>query len=423
MIQNIEIKNFRSIVDANVSLGRVNLFIGPNGSGKSNLLEAIGILSAALGRSIEPDDLDRKGVRLSLPRMFKASFKNRNLPKTFQIKATARDTRYDLSVVAGDSSSSLKFRHEAIYDGDRKRVGRGPRGVRIHPKPSEKIGPLFHELEEKGFFEDTRGMFDVSRRMPGLFSENARSELDALGSYAIYTPQTSILRGVATDSRVVEPLGLTGGNLPNAIASLLTYIRKCNKKEQDRIERCLEMVWKMGWPEAFSVGKPQSDIVPSQVPTLPKVLYIKDEYMHTRRNWLSAFDASEGVLYVTFVAALLAHPEAPQMFSLDNVDGTLNPALVKYLVEEAANLVTERQGHQQIFMTSHNPTALDALDLFNEDHRVYAVYRDNDTGQTKFKRIKPPDGMTRAEFDELRGGRNTSAMWLEGMIPEALNEL
>ena len=70
MLKSLEIKNFRSIVDAKLQFGRVNLFIGPNGGGKSNILEAIGILSAALGRSIDPIDLDRKGVRLSLPRLF-----------------------------------------------------------------------------------------------------------------------------------------------------------------------------------------------------------------------------------------------------------------------------------------------------------------------------------------------------------------
>ena len=67
MLKTLKIKNFRSIVDAELTFGRVNLFIGPNGGGKSNILEAIGIVSAALGRSIEPKDLDLKGVRYNVP--------------------------------------------------------------------------------------------------------------------------------------------------------------------------------------------------------------------------------------------------------------------------------------------------------------------------------------------------------------------
>ena len=83
MLNSIQIKNFKSIKGAELEFGLVNLFIGPNGSGKSNILESIGVLSAALGRGISPQDLDYKGVRLSLPRLFKSTFKNRKIPKSF----------------------------------------------------------------------------------------------------------------------------------------------------------------------------------------------------------------------------------------------------------------------------------------------------------------------------------------------------
>ena len=41
MISKIEIKNFKSIVDLTLELGRLNVFIGENGCGKTNILEAI----------------------------------------------------------------------------------------------------------------------------------------------------------------------------------------------------------------------------------------------------------------------------------------------------------------------------------------------------------------------------------------------
>ena len=41
MINNIKIKNFKSIKDLSINLGRVNVIIGPNGSGKSNIADAI----------------------------------------------------------------------------------------------------------------------------------------------------------------------------------------------------------------------------------------------------------------------------------------------------------------------------------------------------------------------------------------------
>jgi len=47
MIEKIHIKNFKSIYDLELDVGRVNLFIGENGSGKSNLLEALVFVSAS----------------------------------------------------------------------------------------------------------------------------------------------------------------------------------------------------------------------------------------------------------------------------------------------------------------------------------------------------------------------------------------
>ena len=41
MIQEIRIKNFKSVQKLKLELGRVNVLIGANGCGKSNILEAI----------------------------------------------------------------------------------------------------------------------------------------------------------------------------------------------------------------------------------------------------------------------------------------------------------------------------------------------------------------------------------------------
>ena len=47
MITKLSVKAFKTLEDVEIELGQVNVFIGANGSGKSNLLEAVGVLSAA----------------------------------------------------------------------------------------------------------------------------------------------------------------------------------------------------------------------------------------------------------------------------------------------------------------------------------------------------------------------------------------
>ena len=41
MFKRLAIKNFKSIIDLTIELGRVNVFIDANGMGKSNVLDAI----------------------------------------------------------------------------------------------------------------------------------------------------------------------------------------------------------------------------------------------------------------------------------------------------------------------------------------------------------------------------------------------
>ena len=47
-IESISVKGFKSLNNITFEPGNVNVFIGANGAGKSTILEAIGVLSAAM---------------------------------------------------------------------------------------------------------------------------------------------------------------------------------------------------------------------------------------------------------------------------------------------------------------------------------------------------------------------------------------
>jgi predicted ATPase len=69
MVTKISIESFKSFEKVEVELGLVNVFVGANGSGKSNLLEAVGVLSAAANGRVDDEALMRRGVRPGLPRL------------------------------------------------------------------------------------------------------------------------------------------------------------------------------------------------------------------------------------------------------------------------------------------------------------------------------------------------------------------
>jgi energy-coupling factor transporter ATP-binding protein EcfA2 len=419
MLKRLRIERFKSIYAAELEFGRANLFVGPNGSGKSNVLEALGVLAAALSRGIDQTALDLRGVRLSLPHLFKSAFKNNALPQTFHLVAEFEHGRYECSIRSGTSSPYLEFHSEALYDGGRQVFGRSPRGSRVYGQTA-----LLNQAD-LSMLETNRSIWDLLGALIKITPE-FRSEIEEFANFAIYAPQTAVMRGLAIDSRVIEPLGLTGSGLAQAFEQVL-MMRSQGAELRRHVDEILSIIWKPGWADTIRVRPFDGSIVPPQVRSEGSVIYIRDRYMHLNRNMLSPFDASEGTLYLIFIATLLAHNDAPKCFALDNVDGTLNPDLVKQLTDHIVRIscqTYEDRARQQVFMTSHHPSALDSFDIFDENHKVFTVNRSSETikplGSTAFRPIKPPKNMSSAEWSLAHQGKNLSQLLLEGRIPGAL---
>ena len=60
MINRVEIKNFKSISNLIVDLGRVNVVIGENGCGKTNFLESLAFASAACQNNLNSGAISSK---------------------------------------------------------------------------------------------------------------------------------------------------------------------------------------------------------------------------------------------------------------------------------------------------------------------------------------------------------------------------
>lgn len=67
------------------------------------------------------------------------------------------------------------------------------------------------------------------------------------------------------------------------------------------------------------------------VPTPRRVLELTDRYMAEGRNTLTAYDASEGSLFVLFAMVVGLHPGVAPVVAVDNVDHGLNPRLARAL--------------------------------------------------------------------------------------------
>lgn len=409
LLESIEVQRFKSIIHQTVSFGRVNLFVGGNGSGKSNLLEAIGVLSAALARGVTDADLVARGVRLSTPAFFKSAFKNRKLPSTLRVEAKFSDElTYNFELMASPGASYLRFKNESSTYHSSRMFGRSGNGATLFANSlSAELNPV-------------RGMYDQLRPI-AQFPSGVLSAFDNFSKYAIYSPQTEFLRGTEVGAAQQPPIGLHGEGLPQATEGTLELWRRATGAEKERIRDIFKLVWATGWTDQFGTGITNPALVSSQIKTGLETIYFRDRFLHKARNRITAYDASEGVLFLLFMVVLLAHPDSPRIFALDNVDSALNPRMTKFAVSKIIEVVLAKNEDRQVFMTSHNPTAMDAIDLFDDRTRIFTLSR-NDEGHTIVKRITAPKNMSREEWIEKKGGRSLSELWISDEIPGALGD-
>src|SRR6478609_4669835 len=97
MITKISVESFKSIEKAEIELGSLNVFVGANGSGKSNLLEAIGVLSAAADGKVNDQTLLQRGVRPGVPKLYKSAFTSRQSPH-ISFKGSSEKAHYHVSL-------------------------------------------------------------------------------------------------------------------------------------------------------------------------------------------------------------------------------------------------------------------------------------------------------------------------------------
>jgi energy-coupling factor transporter ATP-binding protein EcfA2 len=370
-----------------LELGQVNVFVGANGSGKSNLLEAIGVLSAAADGKVNDQTLFQRGVRPGVPQLYKAAFPG-HLAGHIWFSGSSSGAHYDVSLnnPLKDPRPAWLYKHELLEEGKTKWASRGPNMRTEHNK---EIGL-------------------AALRAVDLLPDNpALLLLRRLQSYVIYSPTTGVLRGIAPESQPRNPLGLSGGRLPEAVHDLLIR-RKSDDKVKQVTKEVLQLIsWAKGYGSVSASALPLSSAISSSA----KVIKFTDRFMASNRNVLSGYDASEGAMFVLFLAVVAVHPLSPAFLAVDNADHGLNPGLAKVLMKRFTQWVLADESCRQVLMTSHNPSVLDGLPLQDDRVRLFTVDRNNE-GKTVVKRVKVDEKLLKM----AKKGWTLSRLWMNKLI-------
>ncbi|WP_222948436.1 AAA family ATPase [Vibrio cholerae] len=261
-------------------------------------------------------------------------------------------------------------------------------------------------FEQKKNLNPTAGL--AALRQVELSKENHGYQLmQSLKDYAIYCPNTPTLRGIAQDLQSRTPVGLSGGLLAEAFEMLRKYLIQLGDAGEDVLDEVYSLI---DWVADINITSQAGSLLSDKVPRAKHLIKFTDRYMKTSRNELTAYDASEGALYVLFAAVLCLLPQSPKVFAIDNLDQALNPRLLAKLTGKLSNWLKVGGNEKQILFTAHNPAVLDGLDLSSNDIRLFAVER-NSNGLTQIRRIT-----LTPELQLLNKDYPLSRLWLMGHL-------
>lgn len=390
-IKKLVFKNFKTLEEVSFEPGRVNVFIGANGSGKTTILEAIGLLCAAMTDRVDNASMQRKGIRLSVPGLYKSAFSDlrRKAPTiNFDVswRQNEKDYQYGVNLNVPNESDSARrdmwrYHSEKLTVNNQTLWGRSGASKTAY---DPYVGLLMLEPNEE--------------------LAEVRPEIEKFKNYAIYQPNTQALRGTLPDPYQVNPIGLCGGRLAEAIEEIMRQDEDGESYLQNLpLDEVLELI---DWASGFDVTAPKKSSVNAAVPTTRRILEFQDRYL-TSKTSFTAYDASEGALYVLFLLCLALHPDAPGIFAVDSFDHAMHPRLARETTKLFCKTILEQD--KTVFVTTHNPLVLDGLDLMNDDIRLFAVNKSRKSGHTSLQRIQ----VTKELMDS---GYSLSRLWTEGRL-------
>ena len=389
MLEKVTFRTFKSLKDVSVDLGLVNVFIGANGSGKSNLLEALGVLSAAADGKVDDQSLLARGVRPGVPALYKSAFPSNGtrIPPHLFFGAQGNGGKYEVTLhnPLKDPAPAWRFKTEAWEDSNGTYVSRSP-------AQQEKSNP------ERGL---------AALKLVEVESGASASLLKRLQNYVIFTPTTPVLRGISPDPQPKQPMGLSGGNLPTALRWLLSQ-RRTDEHATKILRDALELI---DWAKSYGFGRASSLALSPAAAASDYIVKFRDKFMQEKRNVLSGYDVSEGALYVLFLAVIAGSKETPRLCAVDNADHGLNPRLARSLMNRFCEWLLMAEGERQVLLTTHNPLVLDGLPLQNSDVRLFTVSRTK-SGSTSVRQVVVDDQLL-AKGEQ---GWTLSRLWTMGHL-------
>jgi len=298
MLTSIRIQNFRSIRDAEVKLGQVNLFIGPNNSGKSNFLKGIEIVTDIIGE----------------------------YPADFQLD-NFNSSLYRTHPTHKEKKESIKF---AVNCNDRE-ASTADIIVRVDRTDVRLLSSSFKTVDNLRSIEEERPTSQVDELIETLKTQTENTQL-----YDI----NPIFSRFSHELLSQDYFSSDGSNIVSFLFTLSQNHRGEFRKLENDLASCLGNI--------TSIGTPVD-------PDKPGNLKLKFFDQNDIGYW--AEEVSEGVLYFLALLCIVHQPDPPKLLLLEEPEKGIHPRRIKEVMDFIFELAQLR--NIQIILTSHSPYVVD----------------------------------------------------------------
>jgi|HubBroStandDraft_1064217.scaffolds.fasta_scaffold24718_3 predicted ATPase len=315
MLNRLEIRNFKSIRNAQLDLRALNVVIGPNGAGKSNLIGAFRLLDQIVQERLQ-EYVARQGGAARM--LYYGPKVSSNLAMRFDFEPNG----YSFTLAPSTSDSLFFLREETHFRGDYVPDG----------------GPVL------GVGHKEAKLPDAARDRPGRVPHHV---MQGVRDWVVYhfhdTSETSPpkLTQDVDDDRILR----------SDAANLAAFLYRLQEQRPDEFRRITEHVQRIApFFAEFRLA-----------PLAARPDKIKLEWRHRQSEaYFDAASLSDGTLRFICLAALLLQPRfsMPSVILIDEPELGLHPAALTLLAEM---LRSASSSSHQILAATQSVTLLDHL--------------------------------------------------------------
>lgn len=347
-IRRVHVKNYRSLANVTVNLGRLTILVGPNGAGKSNFLDALRFVADALNTTVANAVRDRGGINAVRRR-------SRGHPHHFGIRIDYR----------------LSNDHEGFYAFELTAAPKGAFSVK-----EEKcviFGKVFGEtsfvVKEGEFVQKPKG---IEPRV-----ERDRLALVALSASPTFRPVFDLLSRMQFYSLVPDRIRELQDPDPGILlrrdgSNAAAVLREIQQSTPNTYRRLCNLLSKVvpgtNRVEHYSVGPKES------------LRFFQD--IGDKASWrFNAINMSDGTLRVLGILLAIYQEPAASLVAIEEPESTIHPAAADVLVD----IFVDGEKRSQILITTHSPDILDNKEITDEHLRVVESVR----GETRISPLNP----------------------------------